>query len=462
MQILKRTQGIDFKSKSGTLKGEVTFQLKDILSGKITHSEKHHNLLTNGLNNALNECPFGLNKIDTAYQTYGGSIFPVTPIYEQLLGGVILFPSTLGNDPNLLYPPFSNSPTGFASLSAYTQEDSRQGTYDTVSSGVITNGFRHVFSWGSAYGNGTIASLGLSTRNAHTWCKSLSNIFKPWASETGSLGYLRARTDGGSNRLLSVTEKGTLITYGTGSYVGYNRIQFYKNLKPYSVGLLEDVKFNNMDLDNPYSNTNRNGYTWRNDTDIPSTHGSLGPLKYTAQVVGDYLYIIYHTAGEFTVKKLSLTDGTLITSNTYTFSGDFGSGTAVLYGNYIYCGSSSANKILKCNINNVADVSEITAAGFGANSFLFFVNTQFIYTPTGILDAESDIYESIDGSITYALDQWFTYPVAEFGNWLIFNGGPNVCVTMKQWGLMTNYTLQNSVTKSPDKQMIVQYSLTQV
>lgn len=460
MNILKRTQGIDLKAKSGVIRGDVCFQLKDDLTGKITYSEKHHNLLTNGLNNALNECPFGLNKVDTAYGTTGGSIFNVTPIHEQLLGGVILFPSTLGNDTDLLYPPFSNSPTGFASISAYSQEDSRQGTYDLVSSGVITNGFRHVFSWGSTYGNGTIASLGLSTRNAHTWCNSLSNIFKPWASGAATTGYVRARVS--RTRLLSVTEKGTLIAYGTANYSGYNRIQFYKNLKPYSVGLLEDVRFDNMDVDNPYSNTNRNGYTWRNDTDIPAALGSIGPLQYTAQVIGDYLYINYHTGGSFTVKKLSLTDGTLVSTDTYTFTGDFGSGAAVLYGDYIYCGSSSANKILKCNINNVADVSEITASGLPANSFLFFVNTQFIYASVGILDAESDIFESIDSSITYALDQWFTYPVTEFGNWLIFNGGTNTCVTMKQWGLMTHYDLQNTVTKTADKQMIVQYSITQV
>lgn len=461
MHILKRTQGIDLKAKSGALKGEVTFQLKDILSGKITHSETHHNLLTNGLNNALNECPFGLNKVDTAYGTTGGSIFNVTPIHEQLLGGVILFPSTLGNDPDLLYPPFSNSPTGFASLATYSQTDSRQGTYDSVSSGVITNGFKHVFTWGSAYGNGTIASLGLSAKNAHTWCKSVVNMFKPWASSAATTGYVRTR--GARTRLLSVTEKGTLIAYGTASYSGYNRIQFYKNLKPYSVGLLEDVHFDNMDFDNPYSNTNRNGYTWRNDTDIPSALGDISyGLGFTAQVIGDYLYIIYHTGGSFTVKKLSLTDGTLVSTDTYTFTGDFGSRTAVLYGDYIYCGASVADKIIKANITNVADVSEITASGLPANSFLFFVNTQFIYASVGILDAESDIFESFDSSITYALDQWFVYPVAEFGNWLIFNGGTNTCVTMKQWGLMSHYDLQNTVTKTADKQMIVNYSLTQV
>lgn len=459
MQILKRTQGIDLKAKTGVIRGEVCFQLKDDVTGKITHSESRHNLLTNGLNNALNECPFGLNKVDTAHQSTGGGVFPVTPIYEQLLGGVILFPSALGNDTDLLYPPFSNSPTGFASLSAYSQTDSRQGTYDTVSSGVITNGFRHIFTWGSAYGNGSIASLGLSTRNSHTWCKSVSNMFKPWQSSSGSLGYIRAR----ANRtiLLSVTEKGTLVAYGTGNYTGYYRLLFYKNLKPYSLALLEDVNFANMDCDNQYSDTNRNGYTWKNDTDIPSALGNVGPLGYTAQVVGDYVYIIYHTDGDFTVKKLSLTDGTLVSTDTYSFAGSFGNATAVLYGNYIYCCASTANKILKANITNIADVSEITATGLAANSHFFFTNTQFIYSSYGILDVESDIYESTDASITYALDQWLTYPVAEFGNWLIFNGGGNTCVTMKQWGLMTHYDLQSVVTKDASKQMVVQYEITQ-
>ena len=414
-------------------------------------------MLTNGLNNALNECPFGLNKVDTMYGSTGGTMLRPIPLFTQLLGGVILFPQVLGNDTDLLYPSFGNSPTGFASMSDYSQTDSRQGTYDTVSSGMINNGFRHVFSWGSAYGNGTIASLGLSTRNAHTWCKSTLDMFKPFTLNAEATGFKTSKASS-NTKLIAVTEKGTLFAVYNSTY-GYSRIQFFKQLKPYTLSLFE-TRFSEIDHDNVFSDEHRNGYTWENTSDIPYFGSS--PLQYTAQVVGNYVYIIYHTGGNFTVKKLAVEDGTLVSTDTYTFTGSFGSGKAVLYGNYIYCTSSTANVILKCNINDVADVTEITTTGLSANSHLFFVNTQFIYATDGIFDAEADIFQSVNNPICYALDQWFVNPVAEYGNWLMFNAGSGISVTMKQWGLMTHYDLQSEITKNATKQMIVQYSITQV
>lgn len=456
MQILKRTQGIDLKAKTGVIRGEVNIQLRDALTGKIAHEESGHNMLTNGLNNALNQCPFGLNKIDASLGDVGGSMLTLTPLYSQLLGGVFLFPSALGNDADLLYPPFSNSPTGFASMSDYTQTDSRQGTYDAVSSGVITNGFKYVFSWGSAYGNGTIASLGLSTRNCHTWLKERANMIKPFQASSGNVGFYRARS--GYTRLLAISESGSCFIKGTSSTLGYTDLYFFKQIRPFTLNIMENVRLNDLDFDNAYSDTYRNGYTWK----ISNVNFGSFPLQFTVEIIGSYVYVITHSAGSFTVKKYDIADGTLVSTDTYSFSGDFGSGNAVLYGNYIYCIASVANKILKANINNVADVTEITATGVAANGVLFFVNTQFIYSSYGILDAESDIFQSMDAPLTYALDQWYTYPVAEYGNWLIFNGGNNTCASMKQWGLMTHYDLQSAVNKTADKQMLVQYSITQV
>ena len=93
MQILKRTQGIDLKAKTGVIRGEVCFQLKDDVTGKITHEERGHNMLTNGLDSVLNKCPFGLDKVSAMYQNASTEQFSITPIFRQLLGGVIAFPS---------------------------------------------------------------------------------------------------------------------------------------------------------------------------------------------------------------------------------------------------------------------------------------------------------------------------------------------------------------------------------
>ena len=473
MKILRRTNGIDLKAKNSALRGDVCFQLKDALTGKITHEERGHNMLTNGLNSALNGCPYQLNKIDSGYGNTLGTMLNMTPLYKQLLGGVILFPQALGDDADLLFPSFANSPVGFASLDEnYSQTDSRQGTYDGTSSGMIANGYKHVFDWGSAFGNGTIASLGLSTRLCHNWCNSLDTGFAPFVKSDTQSGFVR-QLHSARIRVLAVSEKGMLILNSTSGYSGWNNILFYKFYKPFTVSIFEDVnkyltnQYMYLDVDHPFGDDSDNtkssrGYTWKLDNAI----GTGGDLNYSAQIVGDYIYLVYHSGGTFTVKKLNIADGSVASTDTYTFSGAFGTGRAVLYGNYIYCVANVADKIIKADITRVSEQEytpdEITATGVTANSRLHYVGTQFIYADDGILDAEADIFEVFNGSFGNGN---MRFPVADLGMWLVMNTGYSnmyLGATMKTWGLMTHYDLQNPVPKDTSKQMIVSYSITQV
>ena len=111
MEYLKKTNGIDLRAKNSALRGNVTIQLKDAVTGKLKDEISGHNMLTNGLNSALNGCPFQLNVIDSAYSSVTASTqrMRMTPIFSQLLGGVMLFPEPLGNDRDLFFPPFSNT-----------------------------------------------------------------------------------------------------------------------------------------------------------------------------------------------------------------------------------------------------------------------------------------------------------------------------------------------------------------
>lgn len=465
MQILKRTQGIDLKSRGSAFRGDVVFQLRDAVTGRITEEQRGHNMLTNGLDSALNGCPFQLNKIDSGYGSIVGNQLNVTPLYSQLLGGVFCFPSALGNDPDLLFPGFDNSPTAFASMSDYVQSDSRQGVYDAVSSGVISNGFKSVFSWGSSFGNGTIASLGLSTRNCHKWLTDRDISFKPNDKTNSLSGFLR-QLPSTRMRILSVSPKGLLLVNATGAYTGWNNLYFFKFLRPFNVSIFEDVNkylntvYMNIDCDNIFDNAHRYGYTWKLENAI----GDGTAIDYTAQIVGDYVYLVYHSGATFTVKKLNLADGSLVSTNDYTFSASFGTGRGVLYGNYIYCAASVNDTIIKANITDIADVDDITATGVLANSEMFFVGTQFLYNDNGILDAENDLFEAFDGAFTM-WSNYLKYPVGDFGMWLVLNSAYSeeyIGAAMKQWGLMTHYDLQNAVTKDASKQMVVQYSITQV
>lgn len=473
-----RTQGIDPKAKTGALRGDVCLQLKDALTGKVTDEFRGHNMLTNGLESAMNGCPFDINKIDGSY-TQRSSAYSYSPIYEQLLGGLMLFPQALGNDANLLFPSFSNAPTGFASMDNYQQGDSRQGSYDAVSSGVITNGFRHVFSWGSAFGNGTIASLGLAPKYCEGWCSDVTKMLKPNAIyATG--GFNSNFDNTAVSHIVAMSPVGTAIICMNPNGRAYTRLAFYSNQRPHDIRLLQkhDVyRFEPDPQDNSlkvaFSNEHRDGYTWA--VDIPEINWNSMWNKCSIQIIGSYIYIIYHSANgaTFTVKRLSVSDGSEIDTNTYTFSASFGNCKPAYHNGYIYCGSSTAGKIYKCNCSNVADVIEITSAKIIANANLISTGAQWIYNEYFILDADADVIVAFTGQLSglsegmlYSYSSWGSdRPLYDDGMWLLSTATGRqswVSANLKQWGLMTHFDLQNAVVKTPDKQMEVQYSITQV
>lgn len=458
MKILKRTQGIDLKAKNSSIRGDVCLQLRDAVTGKVTFEERGHNMLTNGLNSALNGCPFGLNKVDTAYTNTQGTNnnFQVTPIFKQLLGGVILFPQTLGNDADLLFPSFANSPTGFSSMASYSQEDGRQGTFDSVSSGKITNGYKYVHSWGSAYGNGQIASLGLAPINAHTWCYNAENAFKPTTNldTYRTIGYYyniqRQQTT-----INAIGDKGILIS--SLATTSATKLSYFKT-KPFAVDLFQDTA--------PATSTtglnDESNAEWTVDTGV-----NLSANQPTQVQIDDTnAYVISRNNNTFTVITIALASGTM-TSNTYTFAGaSFGSSKPAMVNGYIYQAASTAGTIYKCNMSNVADISEITDASIKANDRLMYCGENYIYGKFFLLDVRTDDIVAFTNQYGFMTDEfWRSVPCYEKGMWTIVRSSQSaetaICAVMKQWGLMTHFDLQSAVTKDASKQMVVQYSITQ-
>ncbi len=450
MKILKRTKGIDLKSKSSVLRGDVTIQLRDAITGKVKFEESGHNMLTNGINSALNGCPWDMNKIDGSYEGITGTVFKTTPLFSQLLGGVILFPSALGNDPDLMFPSFNNIPTAYSSMESYQLTDSHQGTFDTISSGEIQNGFRFVHSWSSAYGNGLISSLGLAPRNAHVWCKDVPSMIKP--SDTGrgvAQGYISyvART-----RIVFAMNENYILVSDTG-----NTLKCYKNSAP-NINIMLPYSGRIFTDDYTIDGLTINGCLWK-------LENGMIPFGERAQIIGSYVYITRRNNSTFTVRKYDVTDGTLVSTDTYTFSASFGGGIASIYDGYIYCSKSGGGAIYKCNMSNVADVTEIADASIESGCPCWAVGTNFIYTWDGILDGDTDIFVPFTSTAKfYKNPNMPCYPLWDKGMWLVGYSYTNEMLgaTMKQWGLMTHYDLQSPVTKTADKQMIVSYEITQV
>lgn len=463
MKILRRTNGIDTRAKSGALRGDVCFQLRDAITGKITHEERGHNMLTVGLDNALNKCPMGLNKVDTTYSGINGTAFKVTPIFSQLLGGVLMFPQTLGNDADVLFPAFTNPPTAMASMESYTQSDSRQGAFDSVASHEVTNGFMYQYSWGSAYGNGNIASLGLAPRNAHVWVTDPTKAFQPAFVTNNWIncqGYYK-KFDSQQRSAWAMNDRYILVNDLTNATTRSRTIKCYK-LGLYGANVMlpygADAIFatDSYDIDG----VTIQGCLWT-IADIGVNHANC-----ECQIIGDYAYVIYRNNNTFTVKKITLADGTIASTDTYTFSGaSFGGYKACIYNGYIYSGASVSGKIYKCNMANTADITEITNSAFIANENCYGVGSKWIYTTSGMIDGDNDTVVAFSTRI-FSDSGNRCFPIYDTGMWLL-NMGTNgsaygIGANLKQWGLMTHYDLESAVTKDSSKSMVLNYTITQV
>lgn len=459
MEILRRTQGIDLKARNSGLHGHASIVLKDALTGKITDKVEKDNFFTMGLDSAVNGCPFGLNQQLFSNMSMAGSYANFSPIHTQLLGGITLYPQSLGSDTGVLFPPFSNIPTGYASLDSYTQDDPKQGTYDSVSSGAITNGYKHVYNWGSAFGNGTIASLALNPRGSHMWCKDWSKalnptIFAGTGDTQNGIGFCGFPMWNAGDAIVAVCDNGMLWKFNDGTTNEWR----YSKIAPF-----------NIDLTNPYMFGTSNG-TCADQVMIPlwALSGSSYGNWDTWQFISGQLVYISRNNNTFTVTYFDMSDGSVDNTETYTFSGaSFGSAGGCICGDYLYWGSSTAGKIYKCNLNNVADITEITSSNIPANSTVWYVGTQFLYTNRGIYDTASDVFVET-AQDTMAGANWIHY-LYDNGVWLVtsshygwYNGNRRLGATMKNWACMTHANLENAVTKAADKQMVVNYSIIQV
>lgn len=467
MKILRRTNGIDTRAKSGALRGDVCFQLRDAITGKVTHEERGHNMLTVGLDNALNKCPMGLNKVDTTYSGINGTPFKVTPIFSQLLGGVLMFNDALGNDANVMFPPFSNKVHAMASMESYTQVDSRQGAFDSVASREVTNGFMYQYSWGSAYGNTGagehISSLGLAPRNAHVWATDPTKCFQPAFQTNNWLncqGYYK-KFDNQGRSAWAMNDKYILVNDIT------NATTRARTMKCYKLGLYGANVMLPYGADAIFASDNYNidgvsvaGCLWT-IADV-----SVNFADCEAQIIGDYVYIISRSSTTFTVKKIALADGSVTSTDTYTFTGaSFGGNKACIYNGYIYAGASTAGKIYKCNMSDTTDIAEISNAAFVQNENCYGIGSKWIYTTSGILDGDNGTFVAFSSRIfTDAGNRCF--PIYDAGMWLL-NMGTNGSVygigaNMKQWGLMTHFDLQTPVEKHATDSMVLDYTITQV
>lgn len=145
------------------LKGVMTIDLIDAVTGEVD-TVVEENMITNSVNNILGINPAGM------YLTAGENYDSITnwndvllPICPNMIGGILLFSSTLAEDVNHIYEGSGNLPVAYASNDVNATADTKRGSMNLTESKVLDNGYRFVWEFTPSQGNGTIAAVALTS-----------------------------------------------------------------------------------------------------------------------------------------------------------------------------------------------------------------------------------------------------------------------------------------------------------
>ena len=451
MEILRRTRGIDTRGH-GALMGCAEIILKDADTGKVKEVVRQQNMFTNALNSLFNKSAFNMAnmlnvKVIESINEYNNEPLQ-TPVNEKALGGVLLFPNALGSDADVLFPDFAaNYPTGYASRESYTQDDSRQGVFDGVSSGEITNGYRFVYNWGSAYGNGQIGAVALSNSKCYKYFNDLGTAIGGYSF------HKNLSTNSWARRSIGINSKGFYMNNGEHSGAGSLFFVPYPERKI-------DLLYNPSAATGTYE-VQIPDYTY------PSGYGSL------FCVAEDYIHVFSITssgASSSTIKydKISTSDYTVTTTNLtvaayLTGANGVNCQICAVRGNYVYLPKNGYTSVYKINLTNTADITEIEMPSGASLGYGTTICGSTIFGYNFVIGTDDVVRVSSTAT-------WFR-PCYLDGVWcgkILANGsGGGGSIHSLYVDTLTPYCathadLQSTVTKTADKQMVVNYSVVQV
>lgn len=474
MHILKKNKGIDFKANDTGLHGSVTIQFGDPTTGKVVDEVKHDNFFTDALKSIYNQCPFGLDKVGLRYYGIGttDNITKMYNVFEWLLGGIMLFPDSLGNGTTDFYAPFTNYPTALASMESYDHRSPKQGNWNSVESAALSNGYRYVYDWNTSQGNGSISAVALSHRRCYEYFNDGAVPYYPKStnfSYNSAAGYRMNQFGGESRRIpFAVCDDGVL----TSDY-NFSRLKcrFYK-VRPYNFHLLASLsdpvpEYLDDGVTRPYS------FAW--ETDLSSEFDANGAyIGY--QFENGTLYAWQkNSTGESAIKLITIdiADGSVLTRNTYTFNAPNAQTSSyhfAIKNGSIYMPATVNGKVYKCDIatlnvteiacNAVADDTNSCWATEGSDNIYgngFVINngvaSDMQYVTTNWNAGRNQFQTNLGRNIVYEKGVWIvnaTPAVGELG------------AQIKTPYLATKNNLDETKTKTGDKTMKVTYTVTQV
>lgn len=188
------------------LKGKTIIELTDVETGKVERHESD-NMVTNALNHIFE--PFGHYKKPDKLLTASEMV----PFYQNLLGGLLLFDGEITEDAENLFAPSSVNLTGCGVYGRQNDTTNTcRGDYNMTESEVNLNEkyVKFVYDFGTSQGNGNIACVALTSRNAGycgygakdaTYVNSASVAFFPSDNVINFMGQSNCSRRGASGTL---------------------------------------------------------------------------------------------------------------------------------------------------------------------------------------------------------------------------------------------------------------------
>ena len=432
------------------LKGRTTFELTDVNTGEIERFEDN-NMFTNALNEVFNRSPFYFNNVLLSQvKDSNAAESSLTPTFKKALGGLLLFPNRIEEDANTIYAPADNKPVGIASNDAYSGTDERRGSFNEIESGIIFKedqktpaGYKFVWDFSTSQGNGAIA------------CACLT-------SYKGGKGYLD-----GSDVVLHNTAFGNSyfisgLVFNTGntgsaqdsdtSPRGYafgadeTGVYWYRpsNNKVYKYAVPE----NKLDLLADYTEY-RELFEVETVGSMCKAPGGIWVIRTSGNSSGNATINIdkYLAENGFVKQTQTIVVGASVAASNEN-------NTAAYVNGYLYLVGYDNKKVIKINLDNLADVASIPVPVAVTRLFCF-----------GDMCSSSEFFIEQDSENTVHATSLVSNPIYRSGAWAIFGSTGTVYQLAIGASVFTPYlatinNLRTAIAKDVTKTLKVVYTVT--
>jgi len=469
--------------------GESLIELKDVRTGKREYY-RDKNMVTSSLNYLFSVNINGMNN-------YRSSLFysSFLPICPNAIGGILMFEDPLVENTENIFAPSTLGCTGYASNDVNTTTDVKRGSLNQTESMALDNGYKFVWDFSTSQGNGTIASLALTSKHAGKcyWGSIFDNGYVDSSNPYGrrfilnqrdSMSWDYSKYNEGQIYISTIEvdfENGILTSIYIDS--SYNIIVRKTKKHLMTAGLTSNLKFDGKLIEthsisaasfkslttNVAFFDGKDGYWY--GFGVSSYASSQSKLKWVKIKKSDYSF----TEGEATLSNvyLSYSTGSINTfpSGTYYYTGL--SKYCCLRNGYLYMPKNDdSTKIYKININNYADVTQIQL-GFGTaysgnnyKGIYFYEFNGIIFFSNGYIDENDKVTQTYNYS--YELE-YTSSPLFAYKNHAITFGGYSAysssCIYINEYEvspyLATINNLSSAVVKTADKTMKITYTLTE-